>query len=58
MPYKAHELRRHKIPKVRYKIDSWAEYDEALRRRLWRRSLTLWVGPEAIAAWAPAATGQ
>jgi hypothetical protein len=54
MPYKANEPRRQKIPKARYKIDNWAEYDAALRRR---GSLTAWVTPEAIAAWAPAATG-
>ena len=32
MPYKANEPRRHKIPKARYKIENWAEYDAALRR--------------------------
>ncbi|MGF7213484.1 hypothetical protein GGE65_008128 [Skermanella aerolata] len=40
MPYKANEPRRYKIPKARYKIDNWAEYDAALRRR---GSLTVWV---------------
>ena len=55
MPYKANEPRRHRIPKARYKIDNWAEYDAALRRR---GSLTVWVTPEAIAAWAPAQTGR
>ena len=54
MPYKANEPRRHKIPKARYKIENWAEYDAALRRR---GSLTVWVTPEAIAAWAPARPG-
>ena len=55
MPYKANEPRRHKIPRARYKIENWAEYDAALRRR---GSLTVWVTPEAIAAWAPAQTGR
>src|SRR3954447_6229310 len=55
MPYKANEPRRHKIPRARYKIENWAEYDAALRQR---GSLTVWITPEAIAAWAPAATGQ
>ena len=55
MPYKANEPRRHKIPEARYKIDNWVEYDAALRRR---GSLTVWVTPDAIAAWMPAATGQ
>jgi hypothetical protein len=55
MPYKANEPRRHKIPKAQYKIENWAEYDEELRRR---GSLTVWVTPEAITAWLPAATGR
>jgi hypothetical protein len=33
MPYKANEPRRHRIPKARYRIENWAEYDAALRRR-------------------------
>ena len=55
MPYKANEPRRHKIPRARYKIENWAEYDAALRRR---GSLTVWVTPEALAAWTPAVTGR
>ncbi len=45
MPYKHNEPRRHKIPKARYKIANWAEYDAALRRR---GSLTVWVTPESL----------
>jgi hypothetical protein len=53
MPYKANEPRRHKIPKARYRIEN--EYDAAL----WRRgSLTVWVMPEALEAWAPEKSGQ
>ena len=37
------------------RITNWAEYDAALRQR---GSLTVWVTPEAIAAWAPATTGR
>src|SRR6187431_3791523 len=48
MPYKANEPRRHRIPKAQYKIDNWAAYDAALRRR---GSLTVWVTDEAIASW-------
>ena len=55
MPYKANQPRRHRIPKARYKVANWAEYDAALRRR---GSLTVWVTPEAIAAWTPAPTGR
>jgi hypothetical protein len=55
MPYKANQPRCHKIPKARYRIENWAEYDAALVRR---GSLTVWVTPEVIAAWTPAQTGR
>ena len=55
MPYKHNEPRRHKIPKARYKVSNWREYDQALRQR---GSLTVWVTPEALEAWAPEKTGR
>src|SRR5919199_4452226 len=55
MPYKANEARRHKIPRARYKIANWSEYDRALQQR---GSLTLWVTPEALAVWHPPKTGR
>src|SRR3712207_3756032 len=59
MPYKANEARRHKIPRARYRVANWVanwpEYDRALQRR---GSLTLWVTPEALAAWHPPRTGR
>ena len=55
MPYKANEARRHKIPRARYKVTNWPEYDRALQQR---GSLTVWVTPEALAAWQPPRTGQ
>ncbi|QCG94854.1 IS5 family transposase [Azospirillum sp. TSA2s] len=55
MPYKANEPRRHKIPKARYRVENWAAYNAALRRR---GDLTIWVSPEAIAAWTPPVTGR
>ena len=55
MPYKANEARRHKIPKARYRLANWPEYDRALQQR---GSLTVWVTPEALAAWQPPPTGQ
>src|SRR3954453_4236282 len=55
MPYKANEARRHKIPRARYKVRNWPEYDRALQQR---GSLTGWVTPEALAAWHPPRTGQ
>ena len=48
MPFKAHAARRHHIPKMRYRVTNWAEYDAALRQR---GSLTVWFSDEAIAAW-------
>ena len=56
MPYKANEPRRHKIPRARYKVRNWPAYDRALQQR---GSLTVWVTPEALAAWhPPRRTGQ
>jgi hypothetical protein len=55
MPYRANEARRHKIPRARYRVTNWPEYDGALQRR---GSLTVWVTPEALAAWHPPGTGR
>src|SRR3569623_939227 len=55
MSYKAHEPRRHKIPRARYRVSNWPEYDRALQQR---GSLTVWVTPEALAAWPPPKTGS
>ena len=55
MPYKANEPRCHKIPRVRYKVANWSEYDRALQQR---GSLTVWVTPKALATWHPIHTGQ
>ena len=44
MLYKANEARRH-----------WPEYDRALQQR---GGVTVWVTPEALAAWQPPRTGQ
>ena len=48
MPFKHHAEHRHHIPKPRYRVTNWPEYDAALRRR---GSLTLWITDAAIAAW-------
>ncbi len=55
MRYKANEARRPKIPKARSRVANWPEYDRALQRR---GNLTVWVTPEALAAWQPPPTGQ
>ena len=55
MPYRFNKPRRHRIPRARYRVQNWPEYDRALQRR---GSLTVWVTPEALAAWQPSRTGQ
>ena len=55
MPYKVNQSRRHKIPKARYRVQNWSTYDTALRRR---GDLTIWVTPEALAAWTPPHAGR
>src|SRR4051794_23747543 len=55
MPYKANEPRCHKIPRARYQVSNWPKYDRALQQR---GSLTVWVTPEALAAWHPPKTGR
>jgi transposase len=55
MPYKFNGSRRHKIPKAKYWVTNWPEYDAALIRR---GSLTLWFSDEAIEAWHAPATGE
>jgi hypothetical protein len=54
MPYKFNEGRRHRIPKAKYRVTNWPEYDAALVRR---GSLTVWFTEEAVAAWRTPATG-
>ncbi len=48
MPFKANADRRHHIPRQRFKVTNWRDYDASLRQR---GSLTVWVTEEAIAAW-------
>jgi transposase len=55
MPYKVNQERRHRIPKARYRVKNWHDYDAALCRR---GDLTVWVTAEAIEAWTPATTGR
>jgi len=55
MPYKFSQTRRHKIPKAKYRVTNWPEYDAALVRR---GNLTVWFTDEAVAAWHAPATGQ
>jgi hypothetical protein len=40
--------RRHHIPKMKFKVETWPEYEAGLRRR---GSLTLWITDEALEQW-------
>ena len=51
VPFKLNQDRRHHIPKQKYKITNWREYDASLRQR---GSLTMWFSDEAIEAWTAA----
>jgi hypothetical protein len=48
MPNKHNASCRHHIPKMKFRVKNWAEYDVGLRRR---GSLTLWVTPEVLDGW-------
>lgn len=48
VPFKANADRRYRIPKTRFRVTNWRDYDASLRQR---GSLTVWVTEEAIAAW-------
>ena len=48
LPFKSLAVRRHHIPKQRYRVTNWAGYDAGLRSR---GSLTIWFTEAAIATW-------
>ena len=48
MPFKLHSKGRRHIPRQRYRVTNWREYDASLRNR---GSLTIWFTPETIAGW-------
>jgi hypothetical protein len=48
MPHKYNADRRHRIPRTRYKVTNWRDYEAGLRKR---GSLTIWFSEEAVAAW-------
>ncbi len=47
--------RVHPKYKTKYRVENWASYDRALARR---GDVTIWLSPEAIAAWEPACVGN
>src|SRR3954454_2977668 len=48
MPFKHNATRRHRIPKIRYRIQNWPAYEAGLKRR---GDLTLWLDEAAVAGW-------
>jgi len=48
MPHKHNDDRRHHIPKMKFKVENWAEYEAGLRQR---GSLTLWIEDAALECW-------
>ncbi len=52
MPHKHNAKKRHHIPKAKYTLTNWPQYEAGLKQR---GSLTLWITPEAIAQWKAAA---
>ena len=48
MPHKFNADRRDKIPKQKYRVTNWAEYNEGLRRR---GDLTVWINEDALGLW-------
>jgi len=48
MPHKYNADRRHRIPKARYKVTNWRDYEAGLRKR---GSLTIWFSDDAVEAW-------
>jgi hypothetical protein len=48
MPNKHNDDRRHHIPKMKFKVENWPEYEAGLRGR---GSLTLWMTDEALGDW-------
>lgn len=48
MPFKFHRNGRHHIPRQKFRVTNWREYEAALRNR---GSLTIWFTAEATADW-------
>jgi hypothetical protein len=48
MPYRHHDPQRHRIPKARYRVTNWPEYDRGLVRR---GDIRLWIDEKALEHW-------
>ena len=47
MPFKHHQSRRHHIPKMKYRVTNWRDYDQGLVQR---GDIRFWIDDEAIDA--------
>ena len=45
MPFKYNSARRYRIPKMKYNVTKWSEYEAGLRQR---GSVTFWLSDEAL----------
>lgn len=48
MPFKFHQPHRHRVPKAKYRVTNWAEYERGLVNR---GDIRFWISQEAIEAW-------
>ena len=48
MPFKHHQPRRHRIPKMKYRVTNWGEYDRGLVRR---GDIRFWIEEETFDSW-------
>ena len=48
MPYKLNEAHRDRIPKAKYRVTNWSEYDRGLVQR---GDIRFWIDEEVIADW-------
>jgi hypothetical protein len=48
MPFKHNAVRRHRIPKQRFRVTNWPAYEAGLKRR---GDLTFWLDEAALAGW-------
>jgi hypothetical protein len=46
MPFEFNTSRRHRIPRARYRVRNWPDYEAGLKRR---GDLTLWIDEAALA---------
>ncbi|MEL7277622.1 MAG: transposase, partial [Pseudomonadota bacterium] len=54
MPNEHHKPRRHHIPRARYKVENWPEYDRGLVER---GDIRFWISEDALEGWiAPSRT--